>query len=201
MQYSNGSIVSIQVQPPHDGLAYYLPQNPSVPVVKGGALWPDPVNKIFYLYGGEHTDPKKKTGQGDFTLWYYDTIYNKWDSPSADGSKSRISWPTLGASVVSDQGIAYYYGGYLTSDSDLDTSGQPVMQSALITYNMDSHVWVNDTGSTTPRAEGSMHHLPASDRGMLVYFGGVEGNSSGGDNINVSTPSVACAWHITNMLQ
>jgi hypothetical protein len=66
---------------------------------------------------------------------------------------------------------------------------------------MDSRVWVNDTGSTTPRAEGSMHHLPASDRGMLVYFGGVEGNSSGVDPVYVSTPSVARAWHIANKLR
>jgi hypothetical protein len=201
VQYSNGSIVSVQVQSPLESPAYHLSQNPSVPIVSGGALWPDPVNKIFYLYGGEHSDPKQKTGQGDFTLWYYDTIYNRWDSPSADGSKLRISWPTLGASAVSDQGIAYYYGGYLTNASDLDTSGQPVMQSALISYNMDSRVWVNDTGSTTPRAEGSMHHLPASDRGMLVYFGGVEGNSSGVDPAYVSTPSVARAWHIANKLR
>jgi hypothetical protein len=148
-------------------------------------LWPDPVNKIFYLYGGEHSDPKKRTSQGEFTLWYYDTIYDKWESPSADGSKSRISWPALGASAVSDQGVAYYYGGYLTNASDLDTSGQPVMQSAMISYDMDSRVWVNDTGSSTPRAEGSLHFLPASDNGMLVYFGGVEGNLSGVDPIYV----------------
>ena len=157
-----------------------------MPVVSGGALWPDPVNKIFYLYGGEYSDPEKRPSPGSFTLWYYDTIYDRWDSPSADGSKSGISWPALGASAVSDQGIAYYYGGYLTNSSDLDTIGQPVMQSSLISYNMDSRVWKNDTGSPTPRAEGFMHYLPASDRGMLVYFGGVEGNPSGDDPVYVS---------------
>lgn len=144
------------------------------------------MNKIFYLFGGEHYDPKKKTGQGDFTLWYYDTIYRKWESPSADGSKLKISWPALGASAVSDQGVAYYYGGYLTNSSDLDTSGQRIMQSAMISYDMDSQVWKNDTGSTTSRAEGSLHFLPAFNNGLLVYFGGVEGNSSGVDPVYVS---------------
>lgn len=155
-------------------------------------MWPDDVNKIFYLYGGEYNESKKRPAGGGFTLWYHDTVCDKWVSPGADGSKLKISWPALGASAVSDQGVAYYYGGYLTNSSDLGTTGEPVMQSALISYDMDSRVWVNNTGSRTSRAEGSLHYLPASDRGMLVYLGGVEGNSSGGDSIYVSFTVISC---------
>ena len=155
----------------------------------GGALWPDNVNKLFYLFGGEYSDSeelKRKNAGGGFTLWLYDTIYDSWNKSKYDGSQANIRWPAFGASAVSDAGTAYYYGGYLTNASDFETEGQPVMQNALISYDMDKREWFNNTGNPTRRAEGSLHYLPASDSGLLVYFGGLETNSSSGEVIYVS---------------
>lgn len=149
-------------------------------MVSGGVLWPDTVNKLFYLFGGEYSDTeelKKKNSQGGFNLWFYDTIYNKWDKPRSDGSQAGIHWPALGTSAVSDAGKAYYYGGYLTNTSDIETVGSPVMQNTLISYDMNTQKWAVDTGNPIRRAEGSLHYLPASDAGLLVYFGGVETNT------------------------
>lgn len=54
-----------------------------------------------------------------------------------------------------------------------------MMQSALISFDMDTQIWSNHTYDDTPRAAGNMHYIPASASGMLVYFGGVELDSAG----------------------
>lgn len=48
------------------------------------------------------------------------------------------------------------------------------MLNSIVSYNMTERTWLNYTYDPTPRAEGSLQYIPASDRGMLVYFGGVE---------------------------
>ncbi|KAJ4361584.1 hypothetical protein N0V95_001745 [Ascochyta clinopodiicola] len=153
-----------------------------VPSVAGGVLWPDPVNKLFYLFGGEHDSiaelQSKDGARGRFALWSYDIIYNIWNT-TYDNSQSKIRWPVFGTGTVSDAGKAYYYGGYLTNASDIDTKAQPIMQNALITYDMDKREWRKDEPDRTPRAQGSLHYIPASHEGMLVYFGGLEQNSTG----------------------
>ncbi|KAK4626972.1 Kelch repeat-containing protein [Fulvia fulva] len=56
------------------------------------------------------------------------------------------------------------------------------MQSSVITYDMtdpDSPWRKMQFYDDTPRAEGAMFYIPASDAGMLVYFGGVQQNASG----------------------
>ena len=165
-------------------------QDPNVPLVSNGVLWPDNVNKLFYLFGGEHNDYedlRSKNSGGRFTLWYFDTIYNTWNMSSYHSSQQSVKWPVLGAGAVSEAGTAYHYGGYLTNLSDFGRQGPPVMQSALISYDMNKRAWINDTGGNpTPRAEGSLHYLPTSDAGLLVYFGGLEGNSSTGGATYVS---------------
>jgi hypothetical protein len=66
------------------------------------------------------------------------------------------------------------YGGWLSNASVPNWSGAPLASSTLIKYDMDSRHWTNFTGpDSTPRAEGVMNYLPASDSGLLIYFGGV----------------------------
>ncbi|KAJ8109048.1 hypothetical protein OPT61_g7738 [Boeremia exigua] len=154
-----------------------LTKSLEVPTVSGGVLWPDEVNKFFYLFGGVYNDGKVP----DFNiLWSYDTIYNNWTKITPDGSQSEISWPSFGASDITDEGVAYYYGGYLGNSSTAGWSGDRIMLNSLIQYDMTKNTWVNWTyNDKTPRAEGSLHYIPASARGMLVYFGGVEQASPG----------------------
>lgn len=151
-------------------------QDPEVPSVSGGVLWPDTTNKLFYLFGGEYGTADDV--QSFTTLWLYDIIYNTWNRSSAsDGSLTNIKWPTLGASTVTDTGTAYYYGGYLTNLSMPKWSGDRLMLNSLTTFNMNTRSWQNNTYDQTPRAEGSLHFIPASDSGMLVYFGGLQTNN------------------------
>lgn len=149
-----------------------------MPSTSGGVLWPDTVNKLFYLFGGEYD---KVTEVHDFAnLWFFDVIYNTWNKSSAsDDSQAEITWPALGAGAVSDAGIAYYYGGYLSNKTVPKWGSKPLMLNSLVSYDMNTQTWSNRTYDRTPRAEGTLHYLPASASGILVYFGGVEMNSSG----------------------
>ena len=64
-----------------------------MPSVSGGVLWPDTVNKVFYLFGGEYpsADELRTRDRQDFTLWLYDTIYNTWNRPASDASQASIN--------------------------------------------------------------------------------------------------------------
>ncbi|KAH8731761.1 hypothetical protein GQ44DRAFT_603735, partial [Phaeosphaeriaceae sp. PMI808] len=154
-----------------------LTKGRDIPTVSGGVLWPDQANKLFYLFGGEYNNG---SSPGSTDLWYYDTLYNKWERTLPDGSQSLISWPAFGASTVTDEGVAYYYGGYLSNKTVSGWIGKSLMLNGLVSYDMNNKVWSNRTGSAgMPRAEGTLQYISAGDRGMLVYFGGVETSSAG----------------------
>ncbi|KAF1969795.1 hypothetical protein BU23DRAFT_403088, partial [Bimuria novae-zelandiae CBS 107.79] len=165
-----------------------LSKDATVPSVSGGVLWPDEANKLFYLFGGEYPDAdelRTPDTQG-FTLWLYDTVYNTWNRSTSDASQARIKWPAFGSGTVTDDGVAYWYGGYLTEKSDSSFRGSDFMLNNLISYDMNTRRWSNNTWDQTRRAEGSLHYIPASEGGMLLYFGGVETNRTSGQVVYVS---------------
>lgn len=43
---------------------------------------------------------------------------------------------------------------------------------------MEKRSWANRTDGL-PQAEGALQYIPAGDRGMLIYFGGVQTSSNG----------------------
>lgn len=139
-------------------------------------LWPDQVNKLFYLFGGAYADSEVPDVN---SLWSYDTIYNNWTKITPDGTQLAIKWPFLGASDVTDEGDAYYYGGYLSKDSTADWTGDAMMLNSLVKYDTKTNKWDNKTWQGPPRAEGNLHYIPASQRGMLVHFGGLEQTAPG----------------------
>ena len=138
-------------------------------------MWPDITNKLFYLFGGEYSGEP----QDFINLWFFDVMYNTWNkSSSSDDSQSRVSWPAFGAGTVSDSGVTYYYGGYLSNQSDPKWAGDPFMLNSLTSFDMNTRTWPNHTYDETPRAEGTLHCISASAHGMLVYLGGVETRNS-----------------------
>ncbi|KAI1333772.1 hypothetical protein F5Y15DRAFT_325094 [Xylariaceae sp. FL0016] len=156
-------------------LSANLSKNASIPTVDGGVLWADDVNKYFYLFGGEYyQDPPN-----DLVLYSYDAINNYWEDLGAPSQ--GIDAVSYGAGVsISETGEAYYYGGWLSNNSVLGWTGPRAATSGLIKYDMDAGVWTNTTGpDSTARAEGAMVYIPASDGGMLIYFGGVEDPGNG----------------------
>jgi hypothetical protein len=145
-------------------------KNATIPDVSGGVLWADDVNKRFYSYGGDYSggiSPNRAN------LLSYDVIYNQWESFGAPNMPiNTVSW---GAGVgISDIGQGYIMGGWLSNTSVAGWTGDPFATSTLIKYQMDGQIWTNNTGPDSwGRAEGVMVYLPASDTGILIYFGGL----------------------------
>jgi hypothetical protein len=170
--YNDLSLVSSEGEPP---LYANLSKNGSIPDLVGGTLWADSVNKRFYLFGGEYY----QTPASDYKLLSYDAIYNKWDSFGAPSiSISGVAW---GAGVsISERGEGYYFGGWTSNATTPGYTGDPVATNSLLKYDMDTNVWTKNLGPDTMlRAEGVMVYIPASDRGLLIYFGGIlQTNSS-----------------------
>jgi hypothetical protein len=135
------------------------------------------LNKRFYLFGGEYY----QTTAAAFKLLSYDVLNDHWDSFGPPTTTiTTVSW---GAGVsISERGEGYYYGGWNSNATTPGYTGDPIAVSNLVKYNMDTNVWTTSTGpDPTPRAEGVMVYLPASDGGLLVYFGGISqpyGNST-----------------------
>lgn len=134
-------------------------------------MWPDHVNKLFYLFGGDYLNASV---HDSVVLWFYDTIYDTWNRSKSDSSQAQVSWPSFGAGTVDDEGIGYYYGGYLSSTSVYGWQTDRLMLNTFVSYDTKIGRWSNTTWSQTPRAEGTLEYIPISDRGMLVYFGGLE---------------------------
>ncbi|TVY48309.1 Kelch repeat-containing protein [Lachnellula occidentalis] len=147
-----------------------LSKNSTIPDVSGAVLWPDAVNKRFYLFGGDNYQDSPSVAN----LYSYDILYDKWDSfgTPSQGIQS-VSW---GASVgISDIGQGYILGGLLSNYSVPGWNGSPFATNSLLSYDMDKQAWSNNTGPSdnVARAEGVMVYVPASDSGMLIQFGGV----------------------------
>ncbi|KAK3071107.1 hypothetical protein LTR53_009241 [Teratosphaeriaceae sp. CCFEE 6253] len=152
----------------------------NVPSVQGGILWADTVNKLFYMYGGEYNWTSSPPAK--YILWQYDALYNLWNAVTPDISADGIQSGSYGAGTVidDDRAMGYYYGGWLSNATNLGWNGNPIAQSGLIQYDMLKNSWKNVTFiDSSPRAEGVMMYIPASDSGMLVYFGGVVQTSNG----------------------
>ncbi|KAF4339537.1 hypothetical protein FBEOM_6531 [Fusarium beomiforme] len=175
-----------------------LSKNASIPSVHGGALWADTVNYRLFLFGGEFFGESPTTSH----LMSYDIWYDQWHdfgAPSAD--IKRVSYGA--ATTVKERGEGYYYGGYLSRASVPDWTGDRRATSDLVRYNMDSNTWAKLSGpDDINRAEGAMVFIPASDRGMLVYFGGLQ--DPGNNGTMVSQPLdeiflfdiISNNWHV-----
>jgi hypothetical protein len=152
-----------------------------------GILWNDDINQMVYLYGGEF----QSSPQG-FAMYSYDPLNDKWASLTPDLSQNGIQRAAWGAGVaVQDRGLAFYYGGWLSNSTIPTWGAQPLALTNMLQYDMVQNTWTNSSGpDSIGRAEGVMVYLPASDGGMLIYFGGIQSTFAGnwtGQPMSVST--------------
>ncbi|KAF2266706.1 hypothetical protein CC78DRAFT_123705 [Lojkania enalia] len=163
-----------------------LTKNSTVPSVSGGILWADEINKCFYLYGGEFQDRPT-----EFSFWTYDAILNQWNETDYTTNVDSIQRASYGAGTqIPELGFGFYYGGWLNNQTSPSWSGPPVATNNLIMYDFSAGTLNNNTGpDNVGRAEGSMVYLPASDGGLLAYFGGIEDQHGNGSSVgaNMST--------------
>jgi hypothetical protein len=149
-----------------------LTKNATVPSVSGGVLWADNVNKCFYQFGGEY-----QSSPSDFSFWTYDTRLNQWNESSPNSNVASLQRVAYGAGTqAEDFGYGYYLGGYMNNLTSPNWKREQIATSNLISYDFTAGQLNNNSGppDNYGRAEGQMVYLPASDGGLLVYFGGIE---------------------------
>jgi hypothetical protein len=179
-----------------------LTKSSLVPSTSGGALWPDTVNKRLFLFGGEY----QNSPQG-FSMWSYDVIYDNWTAITPDTTQTGIQGASFGASYAAqDKGVGYYYGGWVSNTTNPNWgSAAPFALSTLLTYDFVHNTWTNNTGpDNIGRAEGAMTYIPASDGGMLVYFGGIQSSVPGnwtGQGLDVSKATLCCKVALIRLIR
>jgi hypothetical protein len=126
---------------------------------------------MVYLFGGEY-----QNSPDSFSNWAYDILNDKWTSPTPDVTQNGIQRASFGAGLaVQDIAMGFYYGGWQSNETIATYGPNPIALSNMITYDMIQNKWANATGpDSIGRAEGVIVYIPASDRGMLVYFGGIQ---------------------------
>lgn len=114
----------------------------------------------------------------------YDILYDKWwdlGPPDIDPLPEIASY---GAGVgVSQTGMGYYLGGWISNASMNGWTQPPKMSSNFYQYDYEQDSFTQNISpdDNKTRAEGAMVWIPAGDpRGLLVYLGGVVSNSSNG---------------------
>lgn len=153
-----------------------LTKNESVPSLSGGILWADEVNKCFYMFGGQY-----QSNPSDFSFWTYDVPLNQWNQTSYKSNVNSLQRVAFGAGATAPElGFGYYYGGWMNNQTNPQWSGLPTAASTLVQYDFSKGTLNNNSGpDVVGRAEGQMVYLPASDSGLLVYFGGIEDYHNG----------------------
>lgn len=151
-----------------------------VPDVSDGILWADEVNGIIYQFGGQFS-----VSPQPFQLWAYDAVYNTWNLTQL--TTSSVQRTAFGAGLVVNQtATGYYYGGWQSNATTPGWNAAPQLSNSIVTYDMIGNQWTIAQGpDSIGRAEGAMTFLPASDGGLLIYFGGLEdagnGSTTGSD--------------------
>lgn len=157
-----------------------LTKNHSIPSANGAVLWPDPVNKRLYQFGGEFADTSPPPLQG---LHAYDLLSDTWDHFTLSDKEraASIRRTSYGAGVsIPERGEGYWYGGWLSNSSEEGWEGPRAATSYMIKYEMDTNRWTNTSGpDSVGRAEGAIVYIPAGDAGLLVYMGGVMDSGNG----------------------
>ncbi|KAB5530408.1 hypothetical protein GE09DRAFT_974348 [Coniochaeta sp. 2T2.1] len=164
--------------------------NCCIPTVHGGVLWGDNVNKRFYLYGGEWN---VGFSQEPYHLLSYDILYDEWNDFGMPKTSPPPRIASYGAGVgVSETGMGYYYGGWVSNASMSGWTQPRTMSSILYTYTYDTGRFTQAASpDQSPRAEGAMVWIPAGDTlGLLIYMGGVVSQNSNGTAVPQSFDKV-----------
>jgi hypothetical protein len=146
-----------------------------VPLVSGGALWADEINSRFYAFGGYHVDGTPPA----FQTWSYDTSHNTWESVNTSGD--LVTYVAHGMSAIApDAGTAFYLGGYHDSMTNQGWTAPKSYTPNLVEFDLVNRRYTNHSGPNSDgRGEGLMVFVPASNIGLLIYFGGVVQSATG----------------------
>ena len=165
-----------------------------LPVFNFETLWPDIENDGFYAFGGEISDLLSPLTAADIppaSFWkklVLDGHEGQWiqQAPASVQNSSVFTRPVGGAGAFGNE-VGYLLGGYISdlasTDSEDLVGGSKSPISGILSYNITSSTWRND--SLAGFAEfnnsewGSLQFAPSfGPAGLLFAVGGGSTNSS-----------------------
>jgi len=111
-----------------------------------------------------------------YHLLSYDILNDQWEDFGTPNINPPPEIASYGAGIgVSETGMGYYYGGWVSNASMSGWAQPRKMSSYLYTYDYDKGDFTQQAGpDDKSRAEGTMIWIPAGDpQGLLVYMGGI----------------------------
>ena len=149
---------------------------PGAPILNGASLWPAADNQSFYSFGG---GPSGATlghvPEALVDLWQFkDKSWSRVQSQSGSSPSLTQVRPGGGFSA-SGGGAGYMFGGF--RDNDLDGRYDLAPLANLLTYNMTTNSWTNDSTPTIApygtTVLGQAHFVDAfGAEGVLLALGG-----------------------------
>lgn len=159
--------------------------NKNAPVLNSLALWASNDGTSFYQWGGEQSSILNISiaPVAENSLWRFDADgqgAGSWKAYSLPSGFSRAS----SALYASGNGSGYLLGGYISSRTDprLESLGGWPSSPGLVSYDMATGAWTNDTScvdGSCYRLNGYLDFVPTfGSYGVLVALGGCASNSS-----------------------
>jgi hypothetical protein len=150
-------------------------------------LWTDEQARAFYSWGGEFPSSVKEN-MTEPELWKFKADGEgggEWSivKPANEGTFSNMHSAALGASANTGT-TAFVIGGEIQRWSEPDTNGSTQVVGGMVTFNMATRVWTNETDNSpfATLVGASSHYLPSfGNDGIIITLGGI-------------TPSLVGRW-------
>ncbi|KAH8199203.1 hypothetical protein TruAng_006609 [Truncatella angustata] len=166
----------------------------AAPVFDTSALWTDQTSESMYMWGGQGPwGNLSKTKD----LWKFSANENSWrKQPAANVDIFMSIKRTSNAAVTQCNGMGFFIGGMgsVWTDSSFAAGDLAVPSPGMLTYNITSGVWANESlaglNSYETYISGSAACLPSfgtSGNGMVLALGGEISRRSG---YNSSEPNL-----------
>lgn len=159
-------------------------KNDAAPPMNVGAVWNDPSGKSFYLYGGiapygQGADRISRQGIWKFTPDSNNPTSGQWsfEKPSNPGTLSFIR-PSFHGGFVTAGNTGYWLGGYAEANKTEGNTDNPNGEtSGLISYNMETKMWKNDSAldlipAGNARGPGGLWLPKFGPNGLVSFIGG-----------------------------
>ncbi|KAF5679157.1 kelch repeat [Fusarium heterosporum] len=160
----------------------------SSPYLKQPALWVDNSSSTIFSWGGQGSYDNVSVAR-DHHLWAFradDSGKGTWSIQDPRNSEAfRSSYRTVRGASTTCNGVGYYLGGYAERNSDRRITEGSRVFDGLLTYNMTTQQWSNESTEALGYAtwSGSATCLPSiGPAGLILFLGGSKGGVSARSN-------------------
>jgi hypothetical protein len=156
--------------------------------LKQPGLWIDDKRSSIFSWGGQGSYGNVSAAS-DHHLWAFNAKGNgkgSWSTHDPpDDSVFRSSYRTVRGASATCKDVGYYLGSYAESNTDDRITDESRAFDGLLTYNMTTQKWTNESTEALGYAtwSGTANCIPSvGSAGLLVFLGGAKGIGSGRSN-------------------